>query len=285
MCYRQSVMKGNAIHKRKERYKPQPDLPFSLGWRQIVPTFLWKIPDDGYDWHELPPGGDYELVPRLVSELLDPGAHFEQLNDEDRQLIARDTRWPDREGPSSVMPLRFAPVAPDGVYYPRRDLFLEFAALRCEQLAIQEFAWWHGSLGLVAGETFSAWCAEIEEMAAAVKLHNEKNMRELQLLVNRRLDSLVKVELALIRNRTADFPLTLRPRSLLGHMWLCFGTLSDSEWERRDCLSCNAPMAVVVAGRRDTRKTCSDACKMRRSRLRLRKKRKKSMSPLTDPFH
>jgi hypothetical protein len=189
---------------------------------------------------------------------------------------------------------------------PRLDLFLRFSDLDRDKLKIGEFARLYGLLGIEqkptvrpaavysrkiavgvaatmgrkvpgdslveeSGEPFESWCVEIRQMAEAVVLYERRRMRNLQLVINRKIAGMVDVEFRLSNNQRPNFPVRLKPMTLLSFMWSAFAILSISKrWTVRRCKneSCGTRIAAFNTGARPSRLTCSDSCRVAACRAR-----------------
>ena len=177
-------------------------------------------------------------------------------------------------------------------YRPREDLFLEFAGLKTTLKAISGFAQYHGLLGgvpaiaerrpmyspslarglgarvrfsTVQGESVAAWKTEIKDLRQAITYRDNAPGRLWQ-AINAKLGDNVAPQF--VSSHPHDVQLELRPRNLLGFMWLRFALKSRGAWLFRSCRVCKKPMAVRQMGKRHSRLTCTDSCRVTLSRYR-----------------
>lgn len=193
--------------------------------------------------------------------------------------------------PSSTLRTRYAP--PISGKRPQdetwRDVFLIFSTTKPTRVGIEKFAILYGLLGVLTvavrrrayapqlarafgirrprtiqqqGEPITAWFAEIRDMKRAIQLHSNRNLTEFWRLVNTKLRD--TVALCLTPNGGRD-PV---PKNLLGFMWLQLGLKSQGPWEFRECPVCRGPMAVRDMGRRPSRLTDRESCRVTLSKLR-----------------
>lgn len=172
-------------------------------------------------------------------------------------------------------------------------LFLDFADTPTTREGVLRFAREHGLLGInrwyqvlarpgrwpvYLREPVDDWYAEIKAMKLVVaatglrSLVREPVARDslagYQRLINDRLRDHASPAL-LWHSDDGAYRLLVRPANLLGALWLQLARALDTTAEYRRCPSCAQWYAVGEGGRYRNAQSCSEACRKRRSRLRL----------------
>lgn len=218
-------------------------------------TFSWPVAEGGYEWRD--------------TRTLEPPHIKGQFLVHKRQRDKSRTYNPLQQ--ASALFLNFVDLPVDG---SRGDAILTFAS-QYGQLGVETYLRPPAPGPVPTGEPSSAWSSAQRELTAAVNLwRSDRDPDALERAVNKGLRKKVSPQM-LWDMAAKQLKLHLVPENLLGAMWLQLATAIDGDLDYRQCTTCGKWFGVSVLERGQARDYCSNACRSKAYRLRMKKPQRK----------